>query len=239
MTAGRSETEKPRRRVAGLMLVTVIAIAGGAFWLLRTEGGRPGPTVGERLGALRAERAALQAKADGIGRVELLTAFRGASLLFDALAVRGDAERERIFDRLPAARHKAFAELEALNATLRDASERPGPGARFAVAQAAGRIAGELERLAAVDDSPVILAYTPSFVPPRRATGELTLAPGTPRAAPGAGDWRHRRSNGAALCAVVCWPGRGRSGGRNRDRRPPPRVAKHTRARALHRDMAR
>lgn len=187
--------------------MALVAIAGGAFYLLHSQGDSQGPTVGERLGALRAERAALQAKADGVGRIELLTAFRGASLLFDALAARADVERERAFDRLPAAWHKAFAELEALNATLRDASERPGRGARFAVLQAAGRIAGELERLAAVDDSPVVLAYTPSFVPPRRATGELTLAPDTPSPPPHDSNLRldpsrARTTGGAAVPTV-------------------------------------
>ena len=183
MTAGRSETEKLRsRRIAGVAMAAVIAIAiaGSAFWLLPTERRGSGPTVGERLGTLSAERAALQAKADGVARIELLTAFRGASLLFDALAARGDVERERTIDGLPAARHKAFAELDALNAALRDASERPGPGSRFAASQIADRIGGELERLAAFDDSPVVLAYTPTFIPPRRATGDLILAPGAP-----------------------------------------------------------
>ncbi|TAJ24024.1 MAG: hypothetical protein EPO67_24245 [Reyranella sp.] len=48
----------------------------------------------------------------------------------------------------------------------------------------ADRVGGELERLAAFDDSPIVLAYTPSFVLPRRATGELTLAPGAPSSPP-------------------------------------------------------
>lgn len=182
MTAGRPETKDPRRhrRTFGAAIVLVAAVVATVFWLLRAEEGGVGPTIGERVGALRAERAALQAKADGAARVELLSAFRGASLLFDALAARSEADRERSFERLPAARHRAFAELDALNAALRDAVERPGPGARFAVARVADRISGELERLAAVDDAPVVLAYTPSFVPPRRATGELTLVPGAP-----------------------------------------------------------
>lgn len=185
MTAGRPETEIPnRRRIVGVALVVVAAAAAAAFWLLRAEGGGSGPTVGERVGALRAERAALQAKADGVARVELLSAFRGASLLLDALAARSDADRERAFEKLPAVRHRAFAELDALNAALREAAERPVAGARFAVLQAADRIGGELERLAEFDDAPVVLAYTPSFVLPRRATGELILAPGAPSSPP-------------------------------------------------------
>ncbi len=164
--------------------VFCVAAAATAVWLLRAESGGSGPTVGERVGALRAERAALQAKADGVARVELLSAFRGASLLFDALAARSDSDRERSFEKLPAARHRAFAELDALNAALREAAERPGAGARYTVAQAADRIGGELERLAAFDDAPVVLAYTPVFVAPRRATGELTLAPGAPPSPP-------------------------------------------------------
>lgn len=178
MTAGLSKTENPRRRRHfGTAMILFVAVAASTLWLLRTEGGGSGPTVGERVGALRAERAALQARADGAARVELLSAFRGASLLFDALAARSEADRERSIERLPATRRLAFAELDALNAALREAAERPGPGARFAAAQVADRVGGELERLAAFDDAPVILAYTPFFVAPRQATGELTLVP--------------------------------------------------------------
>lgn len=145
------------------------------------------PTVGERLGALRSERAALQARADGEARVGLLAPFRTASLLFDALAARGEDERERAFERLPSERRQAYAALEALNAALKDALGRPGEGTRQLAAAAAGPARQALERLAGTDDLPLVLQFTPRFVPPRRATGELTLAPRVP-APPPSGD---------------------------------------------------
>lgn len=178
-----------------------------AFWLLRGEGPAVSPTTGERLIALRAERAALQARADGAARIELLSSFRAAGLLSDALAARYEADRERAFDSLPAARRQAFVEIDAVNAALRDAIERPGPGARFAVSRVVGRLGGELERLAALDDTPVILSYGPAFVPPRRATGELTLAPGTSPPPPADSalrlDARHGQAEGAASSPTV------------------------------------
>lgn len=143
--------------------------------------------MGEKLGALRAERAALQARADGEARLGLLTPFRVASLLTDALAARGEAERERAFDRLPADRRQAFAAADALNAALKEALGRPGAGTRQLAAAAAAPVRAALERLANADDFPLVLQFTPRFVPPRRATGELTLAPGAPAVPPSAG----------------------------------------------------
>ena len=76
--------------------------------------------------------------------------------------------------------------LDALNAAIKEALDRPGEGARLA---APGRRAGarQLERLAGLDDAPLVLAFTPRFVPPRRAAGELTLAPRPRRRSPEAG----------------------------------------------------
>ncbi len=169
--------------MVGAALVVGALVAALAVGLPYLGDGAPGrgPTVGEKLGTLRAERAAVQARADGEARIGLLAPFRVASLLSDALAARGEADRERAFERLPPERRQAFAAVDALNTALKDALGRPGAGARQ-LAYAAARPAREaLERLAGVDDLPLVLQFTPRFVPPRRATGELTLAP---RAAP-------------------------------------------------------
>ena len=156
-----------------------LALVAGIFFMGREDAAPAGPTVEEKVTDLRSERASLEARADGEARIGLLAAFRTASLLTDALAVRSEADGERSFDRLPAFRRLAFAELEALNAALKDALDRPGAGARLAASKAAGRAVAQLDRLAG-DDEPLVLAFTPSFVPPRRATGELTLPPASP-----------------------------------------------------------
>ena len=90
-----------------------------------------------------------------------------------------NSDGDRAFDLLPAFRRQAFGELDALNGALKDALDRPSEGARLAAHKAAARAATQLDRLAA-DDAPLVLSYTPRFVPPRRATGELTLAPNAP-----------------------------------------------------------
>ncbi|MBS0549519.1 MAG: hypothetical protein JSR24_17330 [Proteobacteria bacterium] len=159
--------------------------------------------MGERLSALRAERAALQARADGEARIGLLRPFRVASLLADALAARGEAERERVFDRLPSDRRQAFAAADALNAALKDALGRPGAGTRQLAIAAAGPAREALERLANAGDFPLVLQFTPRFVPPRRATGELTLAPGAPAAPPSGSDVPLGTGGAAAGTAVV------------------------------------
>ena len=161
-----------------LAAVVLCATAGGLVVLVgRDETPVPGPTVGERLGALKAERSRLQARADGKARISLLAPLREASLLSDALAVRSEPDLERAFDRLPAARRQAFADVDALNAALEDALARPGEGARLAAVAAAGRAHAALEALGNGDGLPLVLLFTPRFVPPRRATGELTLSP--------------------------------------------------------------
>ena len=137
-------------------------------------------TIGERLLTLRAERASLQARADGGTRIGLLQAFRTAGLLTDALAARYEPDAERAFDRLPAGRRQPFVAVDFLNAALKAALERPGEGARSAARKAAEQATAQLERLAGLDAAPLVLDFTPRFVPPRRATGELTLVPREP-----------------------------------------------------------
>jgi hypothetical protein len=177
---------KALRWILGAALVVgalVAAVAIGLPYL--SDGGHDGgPTVGERLGTLRADRAALQARADGEARIGLLQPFRVASLLSDALIVRGEADRERGFGRLPVERQQAFAAVDMLDAALKDALARPGEGARQLVLAATKPAQQALEQMAGRDEQPLILSFTPTFVPPRRATGELTLAPGAPTAPP-------------------------------------------------------
>jgi hypothetical protein len=175
----RSTDHARRRRIVAVTAALGLVFAVVVFLMVREEAPPGGQTVDERISELRSERASLEARADGEARIGLLTAFRTASLLTDALAVRSEGDGERAFDRLPSFRRQAFAELEALNAALKDALDRPGAGARLAASKAAGRAAAQLDRLAG-DDAPLILSFTPRFVPPRRATGELTLAPAPP-----------------------------------------------------------
>jgi hypothetical protein len=158
-------------------------VVAAIFAVMREEAPANDPTVDEKIAVLRAERASLQARADSEARIGLLPAFRTAGLLFDALALRSDSDGHRAFDLLPDFRRHAFGELDALNGALKDALDSPTEGARLAALKAAAGAAAELDRLAA-DDAPLILSYAPRFVPPRRATGELTLAPSAPSAAP-------------------------------------------------------
>ena len=160
-------------RTLALVAVFLAVAAALAFGLPnddRTALARP--TIAEKLILLRAERAELQARADSLTRLELLRSFRAASLLFDALAARYEPERERPFDLLPEARREVFARLDAVNTALRSAIDRPGAAGRAeAVSQAASGIPADLERMASVDLSPVILSYTPMFLAPRKPTG--------------------------------------------------------------------
>jgi 2-oxo-4-hydroxy-4-carboxy--5-ureidoimidazoline (OHCU) decarboxylase len=161
---------------AAVALVVVLGVLAIDPW----SGDRSptGPTVGEKVTALRAERASLQARADGEARITLVGAFRVASQLADALAVRAEHDRERSFADLAASRRQAFAELDALNIALKDALARPGVGGTMAARAAADRALAALERLAGTDDLPLVLQFTPRFVPPRRATGgSSSLAP--------------------------------------------------------------
>lgn len=171
-------------------LVAAVATAGMAVAVFaavleRDKAAPPPVTVGERLAVLKAERAGLQARADGEGRILLIGPLRVASLLLDALAARGE-EPAQSLDRLGAARRNAHAEAELLNAALKDALARPIAGAVQAAAKAADRAQAALERLADNDSHPLILSYTPRFVAPRRGTGDLTVEP-PPVIAPPAG----------------------------------------------------
>ncbi|HSP99469.1 MAG TPA: hypothetical protein VL049_19785 [Candidatus Dormibacteraeota bacterium] len=198
MTAGSHQTDdarRVRRALAAAALLGVV-LAAIAYLLMREEAPGTGPTVGEKVAALGAERASLQARADGEARIGLLPAFRAASLLTDALAARSESEAERPFDRLPPVRRRAFAEIDGLNGALREALERPGEGARLAALKVAGRATAELDRLAGLDDVPLVLSFTPRFVSPRRTTGELTLAPGVPGALPRDGALRFEAPSG-------------------------------------------
>jgi hypothetical protein len=169
MTAAPTGTNDARRvrraLVAAVLLGAVLATI--AYLLLREEAPGMGPTVGEKVALLAAERASLQARADGEARIGLLPAFRAAGLLTDALAARSEAGAERPFDGLPPFRRQAFAEIDALNGALRDVLERPGADARLVTLKAAERATAELDRLAGLDDAPVILSFTPRFVLPR------------------------------------------------------------------------
>jgi hypothetical protein len=192
MTAGRESTGNGKRlRTIGAMAIGMLCVAAALFLLF----GRATPlgsdaTIGEKLAALRAERASLQARADGEARIGLLQAFRVAGLLTDTLAARYESDAERVFDRLPPARLQPFVEVDRLNAAIKDALDRPGEGARHAARKAAEQATAQLERIAGLDDAPLVLAYTPRFVPPRRATGELTLTPGASGSVPPEGALR-------------------------------------------------
>ena len=171
------------RRALAAVAVAGLVLAAAIFAVMREEVPASGATVDERIAILRTERASLQARADSEARIGLLPAFRTAGLLLDALAVRSESDGNRAFDLLPAVRREAFSELDTLNVVLKDALDRPSEGARLAARKAAVHAAAELDRLAA-DNAPLVLSYAPRFVPPRRATGELTLAPNAPNATP-------------------------------------------------------
>ena len=113
MTAGPTETNDARRvrrtLVAATLLVALLVAI--AYLLVREEAPGPGPTVGEKIALLVAERASLQARADGEARISLLPAFRAASLVTDALAARSETDAERAFDGLPPVRRQVFAEI--------------------------------------------------------------------------------------------------------------------------------
>ena len=163
------------------------AVAAGAIALRPNGDLAGGVTVGEKLLAVAADRATLQARADGSARLRLLDGLRAASLLTDALVARHE-DGERPVDALPVPRQAAFAALDGLNAALREAMVRPGEGTRRAVDAAAKRALEALARLAdAGDDQPVVLSMSPRFAPPRRATGELTISPSVPPAPDGGG----------------------------------------------------
>jgi hypothetical protein len=191
MTAGPGSRDT-FKRLRWIFAAAMASVAAGVLVVLGAHGPArvTGPTVGEKLAAFQADRAGLQARADGAARIGLPAAFRVASLLSDALALRHDADRERAFAALPAARQGDFAEVEALNGALRDAVDRPGEGARLAARTAAERARAALQRLAGADELPLVSSITPRFVAPRQATGQLTLTPSPPEALPHEGALR-------------------------------------------------
>jgi len=209
MTAGPNPINSAgrRRRIVVAGVVFAAALAALALWLAREDAPAMGATSGEKFVALRAERAAIQARANGEARIGLLAAFRVASLLTDALAARHEVDRERAFDRLPVASRQAFAELDALNEALKIAVERPGDGARLGAIRAADRAQLQLDRMAGLDGLPLVLTYMPGFVPPRHAAAELTLKPGTPVMPSPEGalhiEPRQGQPNGAAVAPTV------------------------------------
>jgi hypothetical protein len=170
MTARSPASEWPWGHSTLTLLLSMLVLITGttlAYAQLNEERRVPAPpTIAEKLVILQVERTELQARSDSLTRLELLSSFRAASLLFDALASRYEPEREQSFDRLPAARREMFARLEALNAALRSAIDRSGGAAD--VAQAASVVPADLEWMASFDATPVILSYTPVFLPPGR-----------------------------------------------------------------------
>jgi hypothetical protein len=206
MTNGRNlpmvvakQRRRPWRATVAAMLALLIVVA---TWLLAGHETPPqGVTVGERLADLQAARAALQAKADGESRVELATAFRVASLLTDALEVRSDGGRERTFASLSSLQREAFADLDALDAALRDALARPGEGARQAVEGPRQHAQAALDKMAG-DGEPLVLQFSPRFVPPRRTGGELALTPQSPSDSASPGQTAST-SSGQALPALA------------------------------------
>jgi hypothetical protein len=132
MTAGSPASGSLWTRTLVLLSLAVVLVTSAALAYAQSSEDRsvpPPPTIAEKLVILQAERAELQVRADSLARIEMLSSFRAASLLFDALASRYEAEREQPFDRLPATRREMFARLEAVNAALRAAIDRPGtPG---------------------------------------------------------------------------------------------------------------
>lgn len=184
MTVGSPASGSLWTRTQLLLLLVVVLVTGAAVAYAQSSEDRsvpPPPTIAEKLVLLQAERAELQARADSLARIEMLSSFRAASLLFDALAARYEPEREQPFDRLPASRREVFARLEAVNAALRAAIDRPGtPGATAAVSQAASGIPADLEWMASFDIPPVILSYTPMFLAPLRPVPSDAPAPAAP-----------------------------------------------------------
>jgi len=166
--------KKPLGWLVGAAASVGMAVAVLAAVLERDRSAPPPVTVGERLAVLKAERAALQARAEGEGRLLLIGPLRVAGLLLDALVARGE-EPEQSLERTAAPRRQAFTEAELLNAALKDALSRPTQGAVVAARKAADRAQAALERLADNDSHALVLSVSPRFVPPRRATGDLTV----------------------------------------------------------------
>ena len=172
-------TRNRRRVIAAAVAVSLLCVMAAFLFRFEGTGARGnGATVGEKVATLRSERTGLQARSDGEARVGLLSAYRVASLLTDALAARYEADAEMPFDSLPEVRQQSFGEVERLNVELAGALGRRSEAARREAGKVAERAAARLDQMAALHGAPVVLSYTPRFVPPRRSAGEITLAPG-------------------------------------------------------------
>src|SRR6185295_11993148 len=99
--------KKPLAWLVGAVVSVGMAVAVLAAVLERDKSAPPPVTAGERLAVLKAERAGLQARAEGEGRIVLIAPLRVASLLLDALTVRGE-EPGQALDRLSMPRRQAF-----------------------------------------------------------------------------------------------------------------------------------
>jgi hypothetical protein len=163
-------------RALPVLLATLLALAPLAPLVAPLSARAGEPTVDERLVRLRSEQAALQARADGEGRLGLLAPLRTGGLLADALAVRLPLDSGRTLDALAAPRRQAYVALADLAGALEQAIDRPGEGARALARQAGDRAAKALDGLASTDDLPLVLQVTPRVVPPRRDGGDLLLA---------------------------------------------------------------
>jgi hypothetical protein len=108
-------------RALPVLLATLLALAPLAPLVARAGE----PTVDERLARLRTEQAGLQARADGEGRVGLLSALRTGGLLADALAVRLPLDSNQPLDALTAPRRQAYIALADLTDALGEAMSRP------------------------------------------------------------------------------------------------------------------
>jgi hypothetical protein len=168
------------KRMGEKLILTMLALAVALTAVERAIALPSGPTIEERLVRLRSERTALQARADGEARLGLLSPLLIAGLLTDALSLRESLDAGRRIEDLAEPRRRAFVALAALNDALKVALDRPGDGARATARQVADRAAKSLEDLAATDDQPLVLQFSPRFVPPRRAGGDLTVAPREP-----------------------------------------------------------
>src|SRR5262245_25282554 len=99
--------KKPFAWLVAAVVTVGMAVAVFAAVLERDKAAPPPVTAGERLAVLKAERAGLQARAEGEGRILLIGPLRVASLLLDALAVRGE-EPAQSLDRLSVPRRNAY-----------------------------------------------------------------------------------------------------------------------------------
>jgi len=177
------DDRKRLRRVLGAVALVAALAATGAGWWRATEEPPEGPSAGDRVASLRADRAALLARADPESRVRLARALADASLLTDALAVRHDHRAGEPFAALTEPHRHAFEAVDALNEAVAVVLDRPSPGLRADALARYRPVADSLARLAGTDPLPLVLDYTPRVIAPRLAPQEIALAQ-PPRALP-------------------------------------------------------